>query len=75
MRDVEACKDNAAHLLPPMIHLNTSGIVISLWVIASLRSSRVLLRFPWVGGVFTNAGLLYIIGCPPLSRSARTSSK
>ena len=52
--------------LPPMIHLKTSGIVISLWVIAFVAiSTGFIAGFLGVGGGFIRMpALLYIIGCP-----------
>ena len=52
--------------LPPMIHLNTSGIVISLWVIAFVAVfTGFIAGFLGVGGGFIRMpALLYIIGCP-----------
>jgi hypothetical protein len=52
--------------LPPMIHLNTSGIVISLWVIAFVAIfTGFIAGFLGVGGGFIRMpALLYVIGCP-----------
>lgn len=52
--------------LPPMIHLHTSGIVISLWVIAFVAVfTGFIAGFLGVGGGFIRMpALLYVIGCP-----------
>lgn len=52
--------------LPPMVHLKTSGIDISFWVICLVAvSTGFIAGFLGVGGGFIRMpSLLYIIGCP-----------
>ncbi|KJU87502.1 membrane protein containing DUF81 [Candidatus Magnetobacterium bavaricum] len=52
--------------LPPMIHLKTSGITISMWVIGAIATfTGFLAGFLGVGGGFIRMpALIYLIGCP-----------
>ncbi|MCI4625319.1 MAG: sulfite exporter TauE/SafE family protein [Candidatus Magnetoovum sp. WYHC-5] len=52
--------------LPPMINLQKSGVVISLWVIAVLATfTGFIAGFLGVGGGFIRMpALMYVIGCP-----------
>ncbi|MBF0538789.1 MAG: sulfite exporter TauE/SafE family protein [Nitrospirae bacterium] len=52
--------------LPPMIHLKTSGVTISMWVIGAIATfTGFLAGFLGVGGGFIRMpSLIYLIGCP-----------
>jgi uncharacterized membrane protein YfcA len=52
--------------LAPMIHLKTSGVVVSLWVIGGIAIfTGFLAGFLGVGGGFIRMpALIYLIGCP-----------
>lgn len=52
--------------IPPMIHLKTSGITISLWIIGLVATfTGFVAGFLGVGGGFIRMpALMYVIGCP-----------